>query len=138
MRKIRTFVDANVLIAAAKAKAEDAKEAFCVLGDPEREFVTNDYLWLETVPKARYNGYPEQADFFEQVFASAVAHHEASAQGIVEAKALALKYGLSGIDALHVCSAITLGAHEFITGERKRILSRVREIAVRQLGTSAE
>jgi predicted nucleic acid-binding protein len=51
-----------------------------------------------------------------------------------DAKALALKYGLSGIDALHVCSAIALGATEFVTGERKQILTRVTEIPVLQVG----
>jgi predicted nucleic acid-binding protein len=89
---------------------------------------------LETVPKPRYNGFARQADFIETYFEAAVDNGVASPAAVNAAKELALRYGLSGLDALHIQTSLEFGAAEFVTGEIKEVLTRVREIKVIQLG----
>jgi hypothetical protein len=47
-----TFVDAGVLIAAARGGSEQAARAMEVLDDPEREFGASPFLRLEVLPQA--------------------------------------------------------------------------------------
>lgn len=50
----RTYVDAGVLIAAARGKDDVAVKAIQILDDPDREFVSSPFLRLEVLPKAVY------------------------------------------------------------------------------------
>lgn len=50
-----TFVDAGVLIAAARGGSEQAARAMEVLDDPEREFAASPFLRLEVIPQATFN-----------------------------------------------------------------------------------
>ena len=52
----RTFIDASVLIAAARGKAAQAQEAMEILDDPDREFVSSDFTRLEVLPMPVYHG----------------------------------------------------------------------------------
>ena len=45
---IKTYVDANALIAAFRSDHPTADEALGILGDPDRSFVASAYLRLET------------------------------------------------------------------------------------------
>jgi predicted nucleic acid-binding protein len=115
---IRTFVDADVLIFAARGIGASAKRAMDVLSNPEREFVSSVFLKLEVLPKAIYHERYAEAKFY-QVFFDAVNHWAIpSAKYIDSALELAQTYGLSALDALHVTAAQSLDADEFITGEK--------------------
>jgi predicted nucleic acid-binding protein len=58
----RTFVDAGVLIAAARGGTEQSRRAMAVLDDPEREFVASPFLRLEVLPQALFTTiYPASA-----------------------------------------------------------------------------
>ena len=48
MAKLRTFIDSGVLLAAFKAGGELAENALAVLGDPERQFVSSDFVFRVT------------------------------------------------------------------------------------------
>jgi hypothetical protein len=50
----KTFVDAGVLIAAARGRADVAAHAMKILDGPDREFVASPFLKLEVLPKAVY------------------------------------------------------------------------------------
>jgi hypothetical protein len=49
------FVDAAVLIAAARGGSEQAARAMEILDDPEREFAASAFLRLEVLPQAVFN-----------------------------------------------------------------------------------
>jgi predicted nucleic acid-binding protein len=50
-----TFVDAGVLIAAARGGSEQAARAMEILDDPDREFAASPFLRLEVLPQATFN-----------------------------------------------------------------------------------
>lgn len=52
---MRTFLDAGVLIAGARATGEQQEKALHVLGEPDRVFVASPFLYLEVIPKAIFN-----------------------------------------------------------------------------------
>ena len=51
----RTFLDAGVLIAAARGVGTDRETALQILEDTARTFVASSFLHLELVPKAVFN-----------------------------------------------------------------------------------
>ncbi len=51
MTKRRTYLDANVLIAAWNGDAESRGWARAVLDDPERQLLTSDFVRLDVLPK---------------------------------------------------------------------------------------
>jgi predicted nucleic acid-binding protein len=53
---MRTFIDAGVLIAAARGKDAPSMSALEILDDQSREFVSSPFIELEVLPKAIYNG----------------------------------------------------------------------------------
>jgi hypothetical protein len=55
---IRTYLDAGVLISAARGKAPLATKALDILDDPNRQFVSSVFLKLEVLPKAVYHTPP--------------------------------------------------------------------------------
>jgi len=115
--RTRTFLDANVLIAAFRGKNDIARRAFAIIDDPNREFVSSDFLRLELVPKPEYNRKQEEVDFYTAYFSRTVAHGIAGFQVVREAQVTAEKFGLGGFDALHAVTAKALGATEFVTNE---------------------
>lgn len=50
-----TFVDAGVLIAAARGGTVEAARAMEILDDPDREFAASPLLRLEVLPQAVFN-----------------------------------------------------------------------------------
>ncbi len=132
-RKIRTFVDAGVLITAARGTGEQALKAISLLDDPGREFLDSDFLELEVLPKAVYTRRSAEADFYRAFFAAVV--DRADAAGLVK-RAIdeACKSGLSAADALHIVAAASLRAEEFITTEKpSKPIHRTSLVRVRQL-----
>src|SRR5205085_7248088 len=115
---ISTYIDAGVLITAARGVAPIAIKALEVLDDPNREFVSSVFLKLEVLPKAMYYGNEAEAEFYKTFF-DAVIHWADTLDRIMqEAFREASSSGLAAMDALHVASAATLGADELVTTER--------------------
>jgi predicted nucleic acid-binding protein len=75
-----------------------------------------------------------KAEFYLQFF-RAVTHWPPSTDAVVRhAYELAVKLGLAALDALHVAAAISVGAEEFITSEKRgKPLHRTTEIRVRSI-----
>lgn len=114
----RTFVDAGVLIAAARGGNVQAARAIEILDDPEREFAASVFLRLEVLPQAVFNKRVAEAAFYEAFF-SAVTHWATNLDDITQiALREASTHGVEAMDALHVAAAISVGASELITTEK--------------------
>jgi hypothetical protein len=128
---IRTFLDAGVLIAAIRGTPEIADRAIEMMNDPERLFVSSDFVQLEVFPKAVYFRQTAEASFYRAYFASATEMVPVS-QGLVsEASEQAQRAGLAAMDALHVAAARAGKVAEFITIKRPaKPLFRVQGLTV--------
>ena len=62
---IRTYLDAGVLIAAARGKEPIAIRALEILDDPNRQFVSSIFLRLELLPKPTYFKNSSEVEFYE-------------------------------------------------------------------------
>jgi predicted nucleic acid-binding protein len=114
----RAFVDSGVLIAAAIGTAEISLPSREILDDPDREFVSSDFVRLEVSPKAIYHHRDPEAQFYA-VFFESVAIWVPVAQPLIDlAYAQACQYGLSALDALHVAAAEISNCDEMITTEK--------------------
>ncbi|KXK32842.1 MAG: PIN domain protein [Candidatus Brocadia sinica] len=116
--KILTYVDANILIAAVRGRDDIHQRAMKILDDPNREFTASEFLRLEVLPKPLFNKLNDEAEFYEAFFET-IEKWASNFQDIVkDAYKYAVRHGLSALDALHVASALTVGADEFVTGEK--------------------
>lgn len=131
MSRRKTFVDAGVLIAAARGKADVATHAMRILDDPDREFVASPFLKLEVLPKAVYEKRQAEVEFYE-TFSNAVTYWVHSVEETAKnAYTEACKFGLNAMDALHVAAAISAGAEELITTEKpEKSIHRVDSINI--------
>lgn len=72
----------------------------------------------EVLPKPLFNKLNDEAEFYEAFFET-IEKWASNFQDIVkDAYKYAVRHGLSALDALHVASALTVGADEFVTGEK--------------------
>jgi predicted nucleic acid-binding protein len=118
MTVIRTFLDAGVLITAARGAGDDADKALQLLKDPNREFAASPFLKLEVLPKAIFNQRTLEVEFYEAYFA-AVSHWASNIESILAAGYReSAEFGLGAMDALHIAAAVEIGANEFITSEK--------------------
>ena len=130
---IRTFLDSGVLIAAFRSRNTVSTPALTLLDDPERVFVTTDYVRLEVLPKPPYFRRETEAEFYEAFFAAAELV-EVSQALVAAAFEEARQVGLAAMDALHVATAKGARVDEFITVERPtRPVFRVAGLTVRTL-----
>jgi predicted nucleic acid-binding protein len=107
--------------------------ALTLLDDPERVFVTTDYVRLEVLPKPLYFRRETEAEFYEAFFAAAELV-EVSQALVSAAFEEARHAGLAAMDALHVAAAKRASVDEFITVERPtRPVFRVAGLTVRTL-----
>ena len=118
MPPLRTFIDSGVLLAAFKAGGELAENALAMLGDPERQFVTSDFVRLELLPKPLCYGNDAERRFYEAFFASVEQVVRASPTLVEEAQREAEAVGLSAVDALHVAAAKRAACDEFVAAEK--------------------
>jgi len=131
MTKTRTFVDANILIAAWRGNAMLLQKSMEIIDDPGREFIVSDYLKLEVIPKPTFFENHEEVQFMQAFIDNASWQVNATSSITTQAIALACRYGLSAMDALHAETAMEAKADEFITIEKPtRPLSRILEIKV--------
>ncbi len=133
-----TFVDAGVLIAAARGTHLVATQAIRFLDDPDRSFASSPLLRLEVLPKALFHGKLLEASFYNSFFAAVERWAQTDAALMDRALSLASRFGLSALDALHVAAALAVGAEEIITTEKpEKPIHRVTEIRVRSLHPGA-
>jgi predicted nucleic acid-binding protein len=140
MPAIRTYIDANVLVYAFQGEAEISNRAMAILDDPNREFASSYFVPLEILPHAVYANRKKEIQFYNQFF-SEVKYWAALPnngnfpkllRGLFErfvnpfydtkllnrARDIALKFGINGIDAIHVAAALIVEADELVTGEK--------------------
>jgi predicted nucleic acid-binding protein len=115
----RTYVDASVLIAAARGTEEVSTVAMAVLSDPNREFVASAFLRLETTAPSTYHNFPDQAAFYEAYFAGVTIWTEISDELVAAACRECASTGIRSLDAIHLAAAAAVGADEFVTAERR-------------------
>ena len=115
---IRTYLDAGVLIAAARGKVPLATKALDILDDPNRQFVSSVFLKLEVLPKAVYHKNTSEVEFYEAVFDAVTDWAESTDEIIETGYQEALTNGLAALDALHVAAAVILDADELVTTEK--------------------
>jgi len=129
-----TFVDAGVLIAAARGSSRASQIALSILNDPERVFASSTFVRLEVLPKALYHRQAEESAFYEEFFQD-VRNWAPFGRSLVEdAMRVAIEAGLSALDALHVAAARAVGADELITSEKPgKPIHRVQGITVRTI-----
>ncbi len=114
-----TFIDSGVLVTAARAVGEDSEKALEILADSSREFASSEFIKMEVIPKAIYNRKTAEAEFYELFFGAVTYWANDIEKVIQEAYQIAAQYGLAAMDALHVAAALSVGAEEFVTSEKK-------------------
>lgn len=114
--KILTFIDAGVLITAARGTGIKALAAFSILDDPSREFASSIFVQLEVLPKATYNKQQAEENFYKSFFATVTNWADPTAT-INDSLNVASRYGLSALDGLHIAAALSIGTDEFVTTE---------------------
>ena len=116
---IKTYIDSGVLIAAARGNGRLYERAIAVLRDTAaREFVSSDYVKMETIPKPTYFGRQAELKFYDAFFSTVsvwfnfdVTHME---QGLIEA----CQSGLQALDSVHIVLAFLSGCDELVTTEK--------------------
>ena len=114
---ILTFIDAGVLIAAARGIGSAASKAGAILDDPERSFASSSFVRLEVLPKAIFHKKSREVAFYEAFFEKVESWARLDEDLTLRAIALASRFGLSALDALHLTAALHVGADEVITSE---------------------
>ena len=133
----RTYIDANVLIAAFQKEESVAQRALRVLDDPERKLVVSDYLRLEVLPKPTFYRRSEEVEFMQSVLDEA---ENVSTSSDLTGKSLefAAEYDMTPIDAPHVGASAVAAVDEFVTMEKlTKPMGKVLEVNVKSLHSSA-
>ena len=105
MKRIRTFIDSSLLIAAARGNQDISDRALAILDDPGCVFVTSDFVCLEVLPKAVFHVKQAEVHFYRAFFDRAKRTVKASSALVAHAQNEAEQAGLSAVDALHVAAA---------------------------------
>lgn len=133
MPKKRTYIDANLLIAAFKGADALGQRALQVLDDPNRELVVSAAVLLEVRPKPHYEHRQSEIDFYDAVAADAE-YLPWSVEALRRAHSVAEKYGISAMDAIHVATALEAGVNEFVTAEKpEKPMFRVTELNMQSI-----
>ncbi len=128
---IRTFLDSNVLIDAARGVSQQSLLAQQILPEPNREFISSLFVRMEVLPKAIYYQRFAEVKFYQTFFDSVNDWFQPTEYALYSALVLAQQYGLGSLDALHVTAGRILNADEFITGEKPYSpLSRVQGLKI--------
>ncbi len=115
---IRTYLDSGVLIGGARGAPKVIQAVYDLFDQPGREFVSSVFVRLETMPKAVHHRRTVEIAFYRGYFERVAAWAHLDDALVHGAEQFALRLGLSALDALHVASAIVLGADELVTTER--------------------
>jgi predicted nucleic acid-binding protein len=114
------YLDANVLICAARGTEALAARAFTYIDDPSAEFAASVFLELELLPNSR----EQQFDFYKAYFDKVAVWAKAFDKIAEVARHEALAHGISAIDALHLGAAATVGARLVTFEKRSKPLFR--------------
>ncbi|BDA73418.1 hypothetical protein CAL7716_075840 [Calothrix sp. PCC 7716] len=120
-----------MLISATDGVGRLAEKALQTLQDSERLFASSEFVKLEILPKALYNQQTEEALFYEEFF-NDVTYWANDLNSIIQhAYQIGSQFGLAAMDALHVAAALSVGASELITTEKRtKPMHRVTNINV--------
>jgi predicted nucleic acid-binding protein len=131
-----SYIDSGVLISAFRGESSVGLRAILVLDEPDRQFASSPFVQLETLPKSIYQRQTDEQNFY-QVFFDSVTHWANDVAAIVQqSQAIAAKYGIAAMDALHIAAAMAIGAEEFITTEKDtKPMFRVKEIQMISIAT---
>jgi predicted nucleic acid-binding protein len=126
-----TYIDSGVLINAFRGESALGLRAINILDDSDRSFASSIFVQLETLPKAIYQRQQIEQDFY-QAFFSIVSHWAIDLPIIIpNAQTIASRYGIAGMDAIHIAAAIAIGVEEFITTEKPtKPMFRVTELKI--------
>jgi predicted nucleic acid-binding protein len=113
-----TYIDSGVLIFAARGNTDAAALALPFLADPNREYVTSDYVRLEVLPKATFHKRTAELAFYNLFFTTTTRSIPTSEALLKYALDEACKTGIQGLDSVHIACAVFAGAEEFITSEK--------------------
>lgn len=127
----RTYIDAGVLIAAARGQDSIAVRAFEILDDPNREFASSVFLKLEVLPKAIYHHNSSEVEFYEEFFSAVTSWADDLDALANHAYREACDVGLAALDALHVAAAVSVWVEELVTSEKPdKPIFRVRSLNI--------
>lgn len=127
---MKTFLDSGVLIAAWRQN-ELTAAALNILADDDRQFFSSQLVRLEVLPKARFATQSKEEQFYLSHFSEAEAIEPLGAELGREAEKLAVRYGLSGPDALQIAAALRHKVQEFYTTEKPtKPMFRVKELKI--------
>jgi predicted nucleic acid-binding protein len=131
-----SYIDSGVLISAFRGESPVGLRAILVLDEPDRQFASSPFVQLETLPKSIYQRQTNEQNFY-QIFFDSVKHWANDVAAIVpQSQAIAAKYGIAAMDALHIAAALAIGAEEFITTEKDtKPMFRVTEIQMISIAT---
>lgn len=117
MTERRTYLDANVLIAAWNGDTDSRAWARAVIDDPQRTLVVSDFVRLEVLPKPTFHRRSSELVFMEAILSAA---EQVAVEPALVTRALTLagKHDLHPLDALHLASAAEAGVDELVTLER--------------------
>lgn len=132
----RTYIDANLLIAAWHGRDDAGIQALTILDDPQRALVVSDALWLEVMPKPLYYKQMDEITFYRSIFERAE-QIPWRLDTLQRAHELAQRYGIAAMDAIHLAVAIEAQADEFVSGEKPdKPMFRAVEVPMRSLRKS--
>ncbi len=131
MNEVITFIDSSVLLAAWRGVPNIKIKALTILSEVNRKFISSPFIKLELLPKAVYHKNSVEVKFYETFFDAVENWNFNSDEVIILAEKIAEKYGLNGMDALHIAASIKSNSGEFITAERQTSpLMRIKELKV--------
>ncbi len=126
----RTYIDANLLIAAFQGDEDTSRRALGVLDDPGRTLVVSDYVRLEVLPKPTFHKRREEIEFMRSVLDQAE-NVPSSSELTGKSLDLAAIYDMTPLDALHIGAAAVSGVDELVTMEKPtKPMCRVKELKV--------
>jgi predicted nucleic acid-binding protein len=111
----RTYVDAGVLIRAARGVESFSAAAVEILCDPAREFVSSVLVKLEAPPGAQN---ASEAEFYEAYFREVAVWAPPDPHLFATALEEARASGVGPVDAMHIVLAASAGCHELVTAEK--------------------
>ncbi len=118
MKRLKTYLDSCVLIAAATGTNEVHERAMEILGDSNRDFLASVFTRLELIPYTARGNKQAEKEFYETYFASANLNVGLIDDVINRAELESCSIDLAALDSLHVAAAICAGADELITAEK--------------------
>lgn len=116
-KRVLTYLDANVLIAAHRGKQAESVLARMVIAAPNRAFIVSDYLFLETAAYAYRRKSKDEYNAILEFFNRAYKYVQPSHSVVRRAFNEIVEFNGQVIDMCHVAAAKAGGAQELITTE---------------------